>query len=125
MRYANLYARLVANTAEPENDQACWTWTGPTRRHGGGHRPALSIRIPGAPRTVGPRNHNAARLMLDLLGELRDPTLEASHLCKGNWLCINPDHLIAESKQDNIHRREGWVIALPALNACDDDGIPW
>lgn len=120
MRYESLYARLVANTAEPENAQACWTWTGPTRRHGGGDRPALSLRVPGV---LSPRQHNAARVMLREVGDL-DPLHEASHLCVGNWLCINPDHLIGESKQDNIHRREGWVLGLPE-DVEADDGVVW
>ncbi len=123
MRYESLYARLVANTAEPENAQACWTWAGPTRRHGGGDRPALSMRIPGAGREGTPKQHNAARVMLREVGDL-DPLHEASHLCRGNWLCINPDHLIGESKQDNIHRREGWVLGLPE-DVEADDGVVW
>jgi len=123
VRHGSLYARLVANTAEPENAQACWTWTGPTRRHGGGDRPAVSLRTPGAGREGKPRQHNAARLMLKEFGELAE-THEASHLCRGNWLCINPDHLIGESKQDNIHRREGWLIALPESVEADD-GVVW
>lgn len=121
MRYGSLFERLVANTAEPANAQACWTWTGPTRRHGGGDRPALSMRVPGTP---SPRQHNAARVMLREFGELSDPLHEASHLCVGNWLCINPDHLIGESKQDNIHRREGWVLGLPEVVEVDD-GVVW
>lgn len=123
MRYESLYARLVANTAEPENAQACWTWTGPTRRHGGGDRPALSMRTPGAGRGGKPKQHNAARVMLREFGDL-DPLHEASHLCVGNWLCINPDHLIGESKQDNIHRREGWMLGLPE-DVEVDDGVVW
>lgn len=104
MKYASLYARLVANTAEPENAQACWTWTGPTRRHGGGDRPSVSIRVPGV---RNPRQHNAARLMLEIVdGPPPTPEHEASHLCYGNWLCICPDHLEWETKQQNIARRE-------------------
>ncbi len=116
-KYDTLFERLVANTAEPENDQSCWTWTGPTRRHAGGRRPAVSIRVPGA----GPRQFNAARLMLGL--EPNDG-LTASHLCQGNWLCINPDHLVAESLQDNIKRRDGHAVPLP-VEALAVDDIEW
>ena len=122
MRYGSLFERLVANTAEPENAQACWTGTGPPRRHGGGDRPALSMRAPGAGAAGKPKNHNAARVMLREVGDL-DPLHEASHLCRGNWLCINPDHLIGESKQDNIHRREGWVLGLPEVVEADDGAV--
>ena len=103
MRHPSLFARLVANTAEPENDQACWTWTGPTRRHGGGARPAVSIRLPGVPH---PRNFNAARVMLEIVeGPPPTPEHEASHLCYGNWLCVCPDHLLWETKQENMARQ--------------------
>lgn len=26
MKYDSLFTRLIANSAEPENDQACWLW---------------------------------------------------------------------------------------------------
>ena len=48
---------------------------------------------------------------------------EVDHVCR-NRACINPDHLTGESKQDNIHRREGWVIALPESVEVDD-GVQW
>jgi hypothetical protein len=31
---------------------------------------------------------------------------EASHLCEDNWLCVNPDHLLWETKIENIARRD-------------------
>lgn len=110
MKYESLYARLVANTHEPENDQACWIWKGPTRRHAGGHRPAICIRVDGKP-----RQHNAARVMLDQFEGFADPAHGASHLCSDNWLCVNPDHLISESHRDNIGRRDGRDVPLPAV----------
>lgn len=103
MRYPSLFERLVANTAEPENGQACWNWTGPTRRHGGGDRPSVSIRVPGV---AHPRNFNAARVMLEIVeGPPPTPEHEASHLCYGNWLCVCPDHLLRETKQENMARQ--------------------
>lgn len=103
MRYASLYERLIANTAEPENAQSCWTWTGPTRRHGGGDRPSISIRVPGLDH---PRNFNAARVMLEIVeGPPPTPEHEASHLCYSNWLCICPDHLLWETKRQNMARQ--------------------
>ena len=32
-RYTNLFERLVSNTHEPENDQACWFWKCKVDRH--------------------------------------------------------------------------------------------
>lgn len=103
MRYASLWDRLVANI-RIEGD--CWTWTGPVRRHGGGHRPALSLRVPGGGRATNPKQHNAARLMCTLVHGEAPEGHEASHLCRDNWLCVSPDHLIWETKKENIARRE-------------------
>lgn len=80
----------------------CWTWVGPTRRHGGGHRPAVSMWIP---EKGGTRNFNAARLMLEMTHGPAPLGHEASHLCLDNWLCICPDHLCWETKKENIARR--------------------
>lgn len=118
--YSNLLERLVANTAEPENERACWTWVGPTRRHGGGDRPAVCIR--GA---RGPRNQNAARVMLELFEGPLPPGLEASHLCVDNWLCVHPDHMVPETHVQNCKRRDGHVVPLPAAQQPDDLGPFW
>lgn len=101
-RYASLYERLIANTAEPLNDRACWLWTG--RVHN--HRPVLTVRRKGKPTPV-----HAARLMLEVF-YVMTPELEASHLCPDSWLCINPDHLKPETKKQNMARR--WGQPLPA-----------
>lgn len=101
-RYATLFDRLVAHV---EIDGLCWTWTGPTRHHGGGDRPAISVHVPGK----GTRNFNAARVMCEQIhGPAPDTETvrhEASHLCHSNWLCVNPDHLMWETKRQNIARR--------------------
>lgn len=118
-RYDTLFLRLVGNTQEPPNEQACWTWTGPTRRHGGGHRPAVCIRD-----ERGPRNQNAARVMLEQFQEL-PPELEASHLCRNNWLCVNPDHLVGEGRSANCLRIHGHDVPLPVVPAAEDLGEWW
>lgn len=101
-RYASLYERLVANTT-CDGEQACWIWTGQV---GTNKRPQLNIRRDGKHRTC-----NAAREMLNLFYVL-DSEAEASHLCTVSWLCINPDHLVPETKQQNMARR--WGKPLPA-----------
>lgn len=99
-RYASLWDRLVAQILI---EGYCWTWTGHTRRHGGGHRPALSMRVSGV---KNPKQFNVARLMCEQIhGPAPTPEHEASHLCLDNWLCICPDHLIWETKKENIARR--------------------
>lgn len=96
-RYASLYERLVANTS-CECDGGCWLWTGKVEANG---RPRMNIRREGRHRSVNP-----AREMLNLFYVL-DSETEASHLCTTSYLCINPDHLVPETKQQNMARRWG------------------
>lgn len=101
--YESLWHRLCAHVEVCEFT-GCWNWVGTTRRHGGGHRPALTKWIP----EIGARQHNAARLMCELIhgAPPNDGQLwEASHLCdESNWLCVCPDHLIWETKRENMAR---------------------
>lgn len=106
-RYASLYERLVANTT-CDNECGCWIWTGGTRRHGNGERPAITMRVPGRRNPV--RMH-ACRVMLGLFYVLDDEA-EASHLCSHSWLCIHPDHLMPETQAQNLARR--WKKPVPA-----------
>lgn len=108
-----LFDRLVANI-EIDEFTHCWTWTGPTRRHGGGHRPRVSIRAIGernplTGKQADPKTFNACRVMCTLIhGEPPDTDevwYEASHLCDDNWLCCNPDHLLWETRHENMARR--------------------
>lgn len=101
MRYPSLWDRLIANI-RIEGD--CWTWIGSVRRHAGGHRPAVTMRVPDVQH---PRNFNACRVMCALIhGPAPDDGLlyEASHLCEYNWLCVCPDHLIWETRSQNMIR---------------------
>jgi len=120
-RHDSTYARLVANTAEPDSPTACWHWTGATRRHGGGDRPAMSDRVPGV---RSPRKVNPCRTMLEQFGPLPDEH-NASHLCNDTWLCVHPDHLIGESLQDNLKRRDGLTLPLPAHVGHADHDPDW
>lgn len=107
MRYRTLYERLCAHCLE---EGGCWTWIGPVRRHGGGDRPALSMRRPGEKHPVtgkqaNPAQYNAARLMCELFhGPAPTPEHEASHLCDDNWCCVHPWHLMWETKRENMAR---------------------
>lgn len=120
MSYHSMYARLVANTAEPENPCACWIWIGQTRKHRNGDRPAMSVRVPGVPH---PRKVNPCRTMLEQFGPLPDEH-NASHLCSETWLCVHPDHLIGEPFALNIQRRWGRHAPLPSA-AIEHDDPDW
>lgn len=61
------------------------------------------MRVPGKRH---PLQFNAARVMLNQFWVLDDEA-EASHLCSHSWLCIHPDHLIPETKAQNMARRWG------------------
>lgn len=100
MRYASMWDRLVAHI---RIEGFCWTWTGHVRRHGGGHRPAISMRVKDH---VHPMKFNAARVMCEIVhGPAPTPEHEASHLCDDNWLCICPDHVIWETPSENRIRQ--------------------
>lgn len=105
--YPDLYARLAAHCCE---DGDCWTWVGSVRRHGGGDRPAVTMRVAGkkhpiTDKVANPKRFNAARLMCELFhGPAPTPEHEASHLCEANWLCVHPWHLCWETKKENMAR---------------------
>jgi len=102
MIYASLWDRLVAHIVIDEHTD-CWNWVGATRRHGGGHRPAITVRVPDKPHPV---RRNAARVMCELIHGPLPEGHEASHQCEDNWLCICPDHLLPETKRENLARRD-------------------
>jgi hypothetical protein len=101
--YATLWDRLCANIVIDE--LGCWIWIGPTRRHGGGDRPMITMRVAGGGRATQPKNYNAARIMCEQVhGPAPGPEYDASHLCEDEWLCICPDHVIWETKKENAAR---------------------
>jgi hypothetical protein len=106
VRYASLFERLCAHIEIDDLYPFCWHWIGPTRRHGGGRRPALSMRVPGGGQSTSPKQRNACRVMCEVIHGPPPDGAEASHLCDENWCCVNPDHLIWESKQENLKRRD-------------------
>lgn len=100
--YPDLFSRLVANTADPENDHDCWIWTGDTDV--GGY-PRINVRVPGKKEPV---KMSAHRLMLQEFHQIDFPFDEAGHLCN-NPPCINPCHLEVQSPAFNLSERRGYA----------------
>lgn len=120
MIYDSLFTRLIANTAEPENDQACWLWTGKTDRKGYGF---ITKRVPGK---RSPSNRRAHREMEELMrGQYNEfdldddpfgpillverPALDPDdetidHLCYTPG-CIHPDHHRPLTRVENTNER--------------------
>ena len=93
--YASMWDRLMTNTEVGEGPNACWTWTGATRR---GY-PSLNVRENGRHRTI-----SAHREVLLQLGQPIPDNHEPDHLCY-NTMCIRPCHLEVVTKQQNLARR--------------------
>lgn len=102
-RYASLFERLVANTHEPENDQACWVWSGSRHYKGYG---TLNLRVDGKHTKVY-AHRCMAEIMLERKLEMNE---EPDHLCL-NRACINPDHLDPVPRKVNNDRRVARIMA--------------
>lgn len=79
------------------------------------------MRVPGKPH---PLQFNAARVMLEQFEGPLPADHDASHLCH-QWLCINPAHLVVETKLQNQRRRwvEGVPLPKPAVRNDDDPDL--
>jgi hypothetical protein len=98
-KYATRYARLVANTAEPESEQGCWLWTGYIGNRG---YPEFTERVAGQPRSRSPH-----RAMLEEVLNAEFPFDEGGHLCYVRR-CIHPDHLEVQTPAHNLSDRRGY-----------------
>lgn len=104
--YPDVFARIRANVTV--HRCGCWLWTG---RVGTNHRPQINIRVDGQHRTL-----SVARLVIEQF--YLPGAWEASHVCPETpievdpYLCVHPEHLIPETKQQNMARR--WGKPLPS-----------
>ena len=96
-RYASMHERLIANTHEPENEQACWVWKGKRDRWGYGR---LNTWVKGRTKTLM-AHITMWRLLIGPVPE----GMELDHLCH-NEACINPDHLEPVTPKENCRRRD-------------------
>ena len=111
--YAGLFDRVMANTAEPDNAQACWLWQGKRDRWWYGR---LNVWVPGLGRAVTVMAHVAAWVCLHASPttaddcwlaycELQASGLELDHIC--TWPpCCNVDHLEPVTPAENCRRRD-------------------
>lgn len=113
MRYPTLYERLVANTAEPAAEQACWHWTAKRDRWGYGR---LNVYVPGVGGNVTLMAHIAMWVALECgplsvddfylaYLELTTSGLELDHSCV-EPCCIHPDHLSLVTGSENCLLRD-------------------
>ena len=116
-RYVGLYSRLVRLTYDPESNVGCWGWRGLVR----GRYPRFNIRTPD-----GKHKQIRAHRAMAVLFEIGDETecfwdlyylyslagFEGDHLCEGNPLCINPDHLqlLHKEEHDKETKRRGQSV---------------
>jgi hypothetical protein len=83
----------------PEPNSGCWLWVGADNGIGYG--------IVGVPGRRSPML--AHRALYEHVNGPIEPGLELDHLCR-NPTCVNPDHLEAVTKKENLRRGNG-VIA--------------
>lgn len=111
--YANLYERIVANIAEPGNEQACWCWR---RRLGKGAYARIDVYVPCYGDNVTMQAHVALWVWLEAAPRSIDEFfwayrefiasgLELDHLCVMPN-CINPDHMEPVTPRENSQRRD-------------------
>jgi Zinc-binding loop region of homing endonuclease len=77
---------------QPEPNTGCWLWTGSANQNG-------------RPQFWGDgTNHRPYKIATELERGPCPDGKECSHLCDQK-LCVNPDHVIYETKQENNFRR--------------------
>ena len=86
-RYASMYERLVAHTAEPVSDNGCWEHDGTCNNKSG--YPTVNVWENGKVRHI-----YAFKAMWECVYGSVTPGYQIDHICQ-NVKCVNPDHLLA------------------------------
>jgi len=97
-KYQDLYHRLLAHVAEPENEQACWVHDGASNKPGG------YVRV----NVTRQRQAYAHVLMWEWFNGPRPEGHDIDHMCH-NTRCVNPDHLQALTHKDNRSKNQ-WTM---------------
>lgn len=85
----------LMNLCIPEPNSGCWLWLGSIKNSGYGQFGMVS-RTTGKPTMV-----SAHRASYQIIIEDIPPNVVIRHSCD-NKLCVNPDHLLCGTQQDNI-----------------------
>jgi hypothetical protein len=123
-KYASLYERLIANTAEPEGAVTCWVWTGAVGKRRHREYPRINIWNSKLKKQESKRPH---RVMIEIVHDIElTEDLDVDHKCL-NTRCINPDHLEVVTRQINLQRRfdrkAGEPVHLPRRDAALEASI--
>lgn len=94
------FDRLVS----PEPNTGCFLWCGAVDRKGYGYFRLTSARVVFSHRYAFVRAN----------GEIAEG-LEVDHRCHNKW-CVNPAHLEATTRQENLRRRDARLTALGTHN---------
>lgn len=110
-----IWARLMRNIDEPENEQACWLWRRRADGHGYG---IIDIHTPGLGRNATLKPHIVAWLLIEApehiesaddlylaYKELTTSGTQLDHSCVSTC-CINPNHLTPVSHIENTQLRD-------------------